>query len=223
MNKNWGDRADKDLFFTILSVKNIGVISGAEWTAIGNHMRSMGYGFTNEGCRQHFQGLRRAQNKAETNGTVAESPRKNDPTLNPITRRPGPGRGRPRKQPLTPVENPGQDGAALTGVAGVPYEEEVQQQQLPLPPPPPPPPDAAPPVDDAIADDLPLPLTIPAQEPTSLELVTGEDDLDEQPAKRPRLDDPSDHLDDPAGLALDDNNVDVLVDHELDHGYFGEA
>jgi len=51
MNKNWNDRADKDLFFTILSVKNIGVISGAEWTTIGNHMRTMGYGFTNEGCR----------------------------------------------------------------------------------------------------------------------------------------------------------------------------
>ena len=51
MNKNWNDRADKDLFFTILSVKNIGVISGAEWTTIGNHMRSLGYGFTNEGCR----------------------------------------------------------------------------------------------------------------------------------------------------------------------------
>ena len=51
MNKNWNDRADKDLFFTILSVKNIGVISGAEWTTIGGHMRTMGYGFTNEGCR----------------------------------------------------------------------------------------------------------------------------------------------------------------------------
>ncbi len=51
MNKNWNDRADKDLFFTILSVKNIGVISGSEWTTIGNHMRTLGYGFTNEGCR----------------------------------------------------------------------------------------------------------------------------------------------------------------------------
>ena len=51
MNKSWNDRADKDLFFTILSVKNIGVISGAEWTTIGGHMRTMGYGFTNEGCR----------------------------------------------------------------------------------------------------------------------------------------------------------------------------
>ncbi|KAK2072904.1 hypothetical protein P8C59_007230 [Phyllachora maydis] len=67
MNKNWNDRADKDLFFTILSVKHIGVISGSEWTTIGNHMRSLGYGFTNEGCRQHFQGLRRAQQKAEQN------------------------------------------------------------------------------------------------------------------------------------------------------------
>ncbi|KAK4190259.1 hypothetical protein QBC35DRAFT_449453 [Podospora australis] len=104
-NKNWNDRADKDLFFTILSVKNIGVISGGEWTTIGNHMRSIGYGFTNEGCRQHFQGLRRAQNKADANIMAGlehlnnKTPNKADPTLNPITRRPGPGRGRPRKTP----------------------------------------------------------------------------------------------------------------------------
>ncbi|CAI4212492.1 unnamed protein product [Parascedosporium putredinis] len=103
MNKNWNDRADKDLFFTILSVKNIGVISGAEWTTIGNHMRALGYGFTNEGCRQHFQGLRRAQNKSDAGGTLMPdgTRRPVDPTLNPITRRPGPGRGRPRKQPQT--------------------------------------------------------------------------------------------------------------------------
>ncbi|KAI1780531.1 hypothetical protein F4818DRAFT_9515 [Hypoxylon cercidicola] len=104
MNKNWNDRADKDLFFTILSVKNIGVISGAEWTTIGNYMRTLGYGFTNEGCRQHFQGLRRAQHKADSNG---DSQRKHDPTQNPITRRPGPGRGRPRKQPV-PIGNSSQ-------------------------------------------------------------------------------------------------------------------
>lgn len=47
--------------------------------------------------RQHFQGLRRAQNKAEADGTHTDSSRRADPTLNPITRRPGPGRGRPRK------------------------------------------------------------------------------------------------------------------------------
>ncbi|KAK4043594.1 hypothetical protein C8A01DRAFT_43532 [Parachaetomium inaequale] len=115
MNKNWNDRADKDLFFTILSVKNIGVISGSEWTTIGNHMRSMGYGFTNEGCRQHFQGLRRAQNKTE-NGATGESPRKVDPTQNPITRRPGPGRGRPRKQPVAEGAAVGPDGMPAPGV-----------------------------------------------------------------------------------------------------------
>ncbi|KZL82122.1 hypothetical protein CI238_07614 [Colletotrichum incanum] len=106
MNKNWNDRADKDLFFTILSVKNIGVISGSEWTTIGNHMRTLGYGFTNEGCRQHFQGLRRAQHKAETNGIGPDNLRKIDPTENPITRRPGPGRGRPKKQPQQPAPMP---------------------------------------------------------------------------------------------------------------------
>ncbi|OTA07221.1 hypothetical protein A9Z42_0081190 [Trichoderma parareesei] len=123
MNKNWNDRADKDLFFTILSVKNIGVISGAEWTTIGNHMRSLGYGFTNEGCRQHFQGLRRAQNKAEVDGTQSESARRADPTLNPITRRPGPGRGRPRKSQAQNASQSGTDAADASPTAspvGVP-------------------------------------------------------------------------------------------------------
>ncbi|KAL7912786.1 hypothetical protein GGI35DRAFT_262843 [Trichoderma velutinum] len=123
MNKNWNDRADKDLFFTILSVKNIGVISGAEWTTIGNHMRGLGYGFTNEGCRQHFQGLRRAQNKAEVDGSHSESARRADPTLNPITRRPGPGRGRPRKSQVLESDQPDADTAdsSPTGLpAGVP-------------------------------------------------------------------------------------------------------
>ncbi|KJZ80383.1 hypothetical protein HIM_00233 [Hirsutella minnesotensis 3608] len=132
-NKNWNDRADKDLFFTILSVKNIGVISGTEWTTIGNHMRSLGYGFTNEGCRQHFQGLRRAQNKADANGSgigsTPDSAKRVDPTLNPITRRPGPGRGRPKKQQqqqtggpeqpspgtaIDPASSPGQDSPSVS-------------------------------------------------------------------------------------------------------------
>ncbi|KAK4175961.1 hypothetical protein QBC36DRAFT_16587 [Triangularia setosa] len=123
MNKNWNDRADKDLFFTILSVKNIGVISGSEWTTIGNHMRSMGYGFTNEGCRQHFQGLRRAQNKADASSVNPDnSPRKIDPTLNPITRRPGPGRGRPRKNPAPPTAADHAAAAAAVAAAGGPVQ-----------------------------------------------------------------------------------------------------
>ncbi|KAJ4316436.1 hypothetical protein N0V84_007874 [Fusarium piperis] len=144
-SKNWNDRADKDLFFTILSVKNIGVISGAEWTTIGNHMRGLGYGFTNEGCRQHFQGLRRAQNKAESNGGL-ENSRKVDPTLNPITRRPGPGRGRPRKQPPAPVTGvpgegipnqmmglvaPGPHNAQPVQAYGVPPDQAILPQPMP--------------------------------------------------------------------------------------------
>ncbi|EPE07456.1 hypothetical protein F503_08107 [Ophiostoma piceae UAMH 11346] len=138
--KHWNDRADRDLFFSILSVKNIGVISGAEWTVIGNDMRTLGYGFTNEGCRQHFQGLRRSiggkkktraddeqdveeadvvhtvhavhavhsvagtgtsvlgVQAASSVGSLPANVNGVDPTRNPITRRPGPGRGRPKKK-----------------------------------------------------------------------------------------------------------------------------
>ncbi|KAG6035414.1 hypothetical protein E4U19_004718 [Claviceps sp. Clav32 group G5] len=108
-HKNWNDRADKDLFFTILSFKDVGLISGEEWCRIGNHMRCLGYRFTNEGCRQHFQGLRRAQNKAVAVGTaVVPNPYPADPTLNPITRRPGPGRGRSKKHSLASAPDVGQ-------------------------------------------------------------------------------------------------------------------
>ncbi|OAA59420.1 hypothetical protein ISF_06355 [Cordyceps fumosorosea ARSEF 2679] len=122
-NKNWNDRADKDLFFTILTVKNIGVISGAEWTMIGNYMRSMGYGFTNEGCRQHFQGLRRATNKIEAMPPPADlALRRVDPSLNPITRRPGPGRGRPRKSqsagPAADAESSTDPASSVAGNVG---------------------------------------------------------------------------------------------------------
>ncbi|KAG6246187.1 hypothetical protein E4U24_003931 [Claviceps purpurea] len=108
-HKNWNDRADKDLFFTILSLKDVGLISGEEWCRIGNHMRSLGYRFTNEGCRQHFQGLRRTQNKAAAIGTaVVANPYHADPTLNPVTRRSGPGRGRPKKHSLASAPEVGQ-------------------------------------------------------------------------------------------------------------------
>lgn len=57
----------------------------------------------NQDTSQHFQGLRRAQQKAEANGAVGDNPRKVDPTQNPITRRPGPGRGRPKKSSVNPA------------------------------------------------------------------------------------------------------------------------
>ncbi|KAL2265561.1 hypothetical protein VTJ83DRAFT_6661 [Remersonia thermophila] len=138
MNKNWNDKADKDLFFTILSVKNIGVISGSEWVTIGTHMRSLGYGFTNEGCRQHFQGLRRAQAKAENGLANGSNPRRIDPTLDPITRRPGPGRGRPRKQPAAAGDAANVTTASTTSPApGQAGDLAATPNAAPPPPPPP--------------------------------------------------------------------------------------
>ncbi|KAI0181908.1 hypothetical protein GGR52DRAFT_526775 [Hypoxylon sp. FL1284] len=191
MNKNWNDRADKDLFFTILSVKNIGVISGAEWTTIGNHMRTLGYGFTNEGCRQHFQGLRRAQHKTESNG--ADSQRRNDPSQNPITRRPGPGRGRPRKQPASiggAGESPGQVPESKPGI--------ITGAALGL-------------------SDVPI------EETDALGLVQDDPALEEQPSKRQRLEEedaPQDE--DEAVLALAADGL-PGPDHYGSSGFYGEA
>ncbi|KAI0121524.1 hypothetical protein F4776DRAFT_631233 [Hypoxylon sp. NC0597] len=200
MNKNWNDRADKDLFFTILSVKNIGVISGAEWTTIGNHMRSLGYGFTNEGCRQHFQGLRRAQHKTESNGSV-DSQRRSDPTQNPITRRPGPGRGRPRKQPPAPISD--SDQVPSSGAPG-----QLQDTHL-----------------NAGAASLDASMHIPVDDADSLGLVQDDSVLDEEhPSKRQRLDEEDQQQnDDAAVLALAADGLPGPEDHYGPPEYYGEA
>ncbi|KAI5918962.1 hypothetical protein F4810DRAFT_529914 [Camillea tinctor] len=205
MNKNWNDRADKDLFFTILSVKNIGVISGSEWTTIGNHMRSLGYGFTNEGCRQHFQGLRRAQHKAETsNGSILDSQRnKSDPTDNPITRRPGPGRGRPRKLPPAPVSSE-QTASQSTDVSITDPSGQANAAGVPV--------------------NVSMQVSVPIQETDSLSLVQDDTGLDEQPSKRQRLDGvDQDQNDDEAVLALAAHGLPGPDDHYGNSDYYGEA
>ncbi|KAI8634090.1 hypothetical protein F5Y19DRAFT_470261 [Xylariaceae sp. FL1651] len=204
MNKNWNDRADKDLFFTILSVKNIGVISGAEWTTIGNHMRTLGYGFTNEGCRQHFQGLRRAQHKAETNGSSLDGQRKADPTANPITRRPGPGRGRPRKQPPAPIANA--DQTQPTDALDPAPEMQTDGASAPT--------------------GMPMQPSVGAPEPSSMSIEEANTDLEEQPSKRQRLDvDEEDQQanDDEAVLALAADGITGAVDTYGTSDYYGEA
>ncbi|KAM7222048.1 hypothetical protein V8F06_002553 [Rhypophila decipiens] len=229
MNKNWNDRADKDLFFTILNVKNIGVISGSEWTTIGNTMRSMGYGFTNEGCRQHFQGLRRAQAKSETtpNPTLpVDGTRKADPTQNPITRRPGPGRGRPKKsassldgsqsgaEPAS-AGPPGPGNAVATGVPTIPGASPVeihpQYSNGAVAPVRPVMPGLQ--IDQKLSQPPPTDPVLPPtaeQTPLSDELAVDPslEDSDEQVAKRPRLDDSQS-----ASLDTDEAMLSALAAH----------
>ncbi|KAG8160255.1 hypothetical protein KVR01_009791 [Diaporthe batatas] len=247
-SKNWGDKADKDLFFTILSVKNIGVISGSEWTTIGNHMRSLGYGFTNEGCRQHFQGLRRAQQKAEANGALGDNPRKIDPTLNPITRRPGPGRGRPRKSVgAATADGQGADSASPSPSQTQIQHQQQQQQQPPqaqaldleqsMQPQPPMDPGVGPaptPMMDAAPTQAQAPMPPPqqpAQPPQPMVLqpegvVSFEgagEEPDEHAAKRPKLEENHDPaLNDEAILSALAAHTSPGVDH-YNPDFYGEA
>ncbi|KAK7727548.1 hypothetical protein SLS53_001219 [Cytospora paraplurivora] len=157
---------------------------------------------TNIAISQHFQGLRRAQQKAEATGILGENPRKIDPTLNPITRRPGPGRGRPRKS-----AGGGQGSeSASPGLGQAQVESQVEQQvhqqqhsqsvqlqqqpsmqpQLPMDPnvgpAPTPMMDAAPPQVEAPPPQQPMVLQ---SEGVSFEDASEEPD--EHAAKRPKL------------------------------------
>lgn len=178
---------------------------------------------------QHFQGLRRAQNKADTNGSPADNPRRVDPTTNPITRRPGPGRGRPRKQPPVPLGQPDDEGSAdlaiqESALADPPAQAQPppQAEQHQPPPPPPPLPQSDAPAEltaeDPTSAVAPPSMTVPESEAASLELIHNDPDVDEQPAKRQKLEeDAADHIDDDAtALELDHNgNVDALMHHDL--------
>lgn len=139
---------------------------------------------------QHFQGLRRAQQKAEQNGATGDNPRKVDPTLNPITRRPGPGRGRPRKS-----------GAGIS--PGLTGDEQDHEQQL----------DASGIVSSPAA---PIAAASAPQPPVTEDLGLGPNgDDSEHIAKRPRLEENQDPaLDDEAVLsALAAHTNPTPVDH----------
>lgn len=168
-------------------------------------------------CSQHFQGLRRAQNKAEANGFfnpgTPETPRRADPTMNPITRRPGPGRGRPRKS---------QGGAdeSMPGAGGGSEGSPVEPQDPALAQ-----------TDPALSNDAegieqtsvsPLPPNTGADtDPTVAALQqVADDNAEEHPAKRQRMEGdtlPQDEpLDDEAVLALAAHNGTGSTDYDAE-------
>lgn len=86
---------------------------------------------------QHFQGLRRSQQKLEATTPPSDNnPRKIDPTENPITRRPGPGRGRPRKSTANAAAAAAATAADGTAPSASPQAPDgidpAQAQQQPL-------------------------------------------------------------------------------------------
>ena len=157
---------------------------------------------------------------------MPESTRRVDPTLNPITRRPGPGRGRPRKLPASGVEgeSPG-DGesspAPVLDTAAIPSPGTTQEAPTPDQPQPQltPQNDKADGIDGTESNSATLPMeTLAAPASTTPDATDGvelEEDADaegteEHPAKRPRLDtqelEQEQPLDDEAVLALAAHN-----------------
>ncbi|KKF97280.1 hypothetical protein CFO_g405 [Ceratocystis platani] len=127
MNKTWTDRADRDLFLSILMVKSVGVVSGAEWSQIGALMRGQGHGFTNEGCRQHFQGMRRKSAKKDAIARPIDVGSR-DPTHDPIMRRPGPGRRKIQKSASAESQAP--DNLEHAATSQLPQDQQqVQDHQ----------------------------------------------------------------------------------------------
>lgn len=171
---------------------------------------------------QHFQGLRRAQQKAEANGAL-DSPRKLDPTTNPITRRPGPGRGRPKKAAANAAADASPQGSDGVDPAQAQQQPQDQVQDIPqqtLPP--------QPDMDTSVGP-APTPMMEPAppqmqpsppQQPVVMQteavsFVDASEEPDEHAAKRAKLEENHDPaLNDEAILsALAAHNNPAGVDH----------
>lgn len=171
---------------------------------------------------QHFQGLRRAQQKAEANGAL-DSPRKLDPTTNPITRRPGPGRGRPKKAAANAAAGASSPGSDGVDPAQAQQQPQAQAQHIPqqtLPPQPEMDTSVGPAPTPMMESAPPQMQPSPPQQPVVMQteavsFVDASEEPDEHAAKRAKLEENHDPaLNDEAILsALAAHNNPTGVDH----------
>ncbi|KFX92275.1 hypothetical protein O988_07349 [Pseudogymnoascus sp. VKM F-3808] len=81
----WTAEADRDLLLSIIDENKL---QGLDWHAIAAKINSKSekYNFTHEGCRQHFQKLRKASSTG-ANGSVPSTPRKPKTPKTPASRK----------------------------------------------------------------------------------------------------------------------------------------
>ncbi|EHK98899.1 hypothetical protein GLAREA_05576 [Glarea lozoyensis ATCC 20868] len=76
-NTTWNHESDKDLLLTIIAR---GSLTSIVWKDIAAEMTALGYGFSHEACRQHFQKIRKQRRNAlgtsSTPSSSATTPKK---------------------------------------------------------------------------------------------------------------------------------------------------
>ncbi|KAI9053937.1 hypothetical protein LZ554_002881 [Drepanopeziza brunnea f. sp. 'monogermtubi'] len=75
----WDHKADKDLLLTIIDE---GSLKSIAWPSISNKMADKGYSFTHEGCRQHFQKIRKEARNGHSSPLDAPAPSPSKPKAN---------------------------------------------------------------------------------------------------------------------------------------------
>ncbi|OBT94314.1 hypothetical protein VE01_07721 [Pseudogymnoascus verrucosus] len=86
MPSPWTPEADRDLLLAIIDENKL---QGLDWRVIAAKMatKNENYSFSHEGCRQHFQKLRKASNTG-ANGSVPSTPRTPKTPKTPASRKP---------------------------------------------------------------------------------------------------------------------------------------
>ncbi|KAF3931783.1 hypothetical protein ABW19_dt0204934 [Dactylella cylindrospora] len=70
----WTIESEHKLLLTIIKLLNISQMP--KWDEVAKEMNTLGLSFTSEGCRQHFQKIRKTSNTGTTKKSAAASPAK---------------------------------------------------------------------------------------------------------------------------------------------------
>ncbi|EMR90256.1 hypothetical protein ACHAPC_007103 [Botrytis cinerea] len=71
MPSQWDHVADKDLLLAIIEANNLKAI---EWSTIAHELQRKGHPFNNEGCRQHFQKIRKESRTSSPSASASTIP-----------------------------------------------------------------------------------------------------------------------------------------------------
>ncbi|KFY38086.1 hypothetical protein V494_04509 [Pseudogymnoascus sp. VKM F-4513 (FW-928)] len=84
MPSQWTADADRDLLLAIIDENKL---TGLDWHVISAKMAAKKHNFSHEGCRQHFQKLRKASSTG-ANGSVPRTPKTPKTPKTPASRKP---------------------------------------------------------------------------------------------------------------------------------------
>ncbi|KAH8657164.1 hypothetical protein BGZ60DRAFT_384043 [Tricladium varicosporioides] len=120
----WNAESDRDL---LLAIMELGKLEGLDWHAVSARMGDKGYSFSNEGCRQHYQKLRKAYKSKGPGPTTSPIKANGSPSKSTNTT---PRKRAPKSTKSSQSTNGNSFASTIPNSTGD-YEEDVENFQTP--------------------------------------------------------------------------------------------